>query len=340
MITDTVERQTVTRKTETLPTHKGWVLIKIDTDESQSAVVPHALAVASGLGRRVRLIEAMDTGNGSEALIDPVDWDRRKREVQLHLEHVVDQYNQEHSAIDIEVLEKAFPGDIKTCNGDLSPILAFARHGSVLSSLMDKANRTLFENRRSSILMVPDQCSTQAVVAYKRILVPLDGSCRAEAALPVAIGLAENHGAELYLVHITPEPSFTHNGPMSAEDLELKRKLSDRNERVALDYMKNIKAVCNGSSYCVKTKVLSKGDVRRLLLEIAVDLETDLVVLNSHGAGGHDDVLSGSVASFILEHSTLPVLMIGQGSHASDSQLYSKICNPCLRQPSLATNAS
>ena len=104
--------------------------------------------------------------------------------------------------------------------------------------------RKLVEAVPGSLLLVPadgdrrDGCAAR----YRRIMVPLDGSARAESVLPIATRLAKAHEAELLIAHVTPAPELTKVGPLTAQDLELEQRVIARNERVARSYLDQIRA--------------------------------------------------------------------------------------------------
>ena len=339
MISDIAERKPPVDTTNDQCLPCGLLLVRVDQKERLPSVIPHALAVASGLGRRIKLVEVLDPRLHSEKPVDPVDWDIQKHEIQLHLEHLAKIYSRDHDQIDIQVLEYLLPGDVEDCNDAQPPILAFGRHGSELPWHLDETNRNLLKNRCSSILMVPDEKTPLLNVTYRRIVVPLDGSSRAEAVLPIAIAIARKHKAQLSLIHVTPTPSLTRNGPLNAEDRDLESRLALRNERVAHEYLKVLRGKCSSSGAKVNAHVMNEGDARRQLLEGAKRMDADLIILNSHGSGGHGDVLTGSVATFVLEHAMIPVLMIGQPLSGLHGSLPSGLNTPGLRQPGLISGA-
>jgi len=339
MITDIAERKITAASSKDQLLFSGWVLVRVDQRERLPSVVSHAMAIAAGLRRRIRLFEVLDPGMAPIARIDPVDWDIRKRETQLHLECLAKIYSRTDLPIDIQVLEHALPSDIGHCDSAEPPILAFGRHKSELPWHLDEANRNLLENQCNSILMVPDGSKPQVQISYKRLVVPLDGSSRAEAALPAAIAIARCHDAQLSLVHVTPRTTLTRNGPLSAEDRDLENLLASRNDRVAREYLKVLRDKCSSSGVSVKTHVMNDGDARRELLDIAYSMDADLIILNSHGSSGYGDVLSGSVATYILEHARLPVLMMGQRAPGTREHLFSGASAPGIRQPGYPVSA-
>lgn len=337
MISDISERESTEISSGDVHSPSALLLVRVDQKEPMPSVLPHSLAVASGLGRRIKLIEVIDTSTFSDTPVDPVDWDIKKREAQMHLEQLAETYGSVRVPIEIQVLEHVLPGDI--ADSDRPPILAFGRRGSDLPWHLDETNRYLVEHHCGSILMVPDEPKPQKYAKYSRIVVPLDGSSRAEAALPVAIALARKHKAQLYLVNVTPTPSLTLNGPLNNEDKELENRLSLRNDRVAHEYLKTIRGKCNASGVKVNIHVLNEGDARRGLLDIAQRKKADLIIMNSHGSGGYCDVFSGSVATFVLEHATLPVLMIGQRPPSIQNQLFSELTTSDLRKTGFSQSA-
>jgi nucleotide-binding universal stress UspA family protein len=74
--------------------------------------------------------------------------------------------------------------------------------------------------------------------------VPLDGSRRAEYALPIATELAHKYQSELLLAHVVTK---TRNGaahPPAEEDLDLANRLLERNRDEGARYLDELKCVC------------------------------------------------------------------------------------------------
>ena len=140
--------------------------------------------------------------------------------------------------------------------------------------------------------------------------VPLDGSSRAESTLPLALRLANAESAELLLAHVVPVPELTEVGPLEAGDLELRGQLVRRNERVAHDYLDQIRARMVKGGISARTLVLCDGDVRSRLARAIVDEAVDLVVLSAQGRSGHSDVPFGSVAAYLIAHAVAPLLIM------------------------------
>jgi len=147
-------------------------------------------------------------------------------------------------------------------------------------------------------------------VMFQHILVPLDGSGRAEEALPRAAHLARTSQAVLILVQVvtvSTYPSIYPIGPIVA--LEPEKEAETFLSRLASsESLKGIQ---------VQTQVLIGDPVYTLLVQFAETRHVGLLVMRSHGATGLMRLVMGSVAQQVLRQSLVPVLVIRDGSSPS-----------------------
>jgi len=135
---------------------------------------------------------------------------------------------------------------------------------------------------------------------YKSILVPLDGSPLAEAALPFAESLAERAGASLVLVRAThAHPTLGNNAP------EQQREIAG-----AEDYLTILAKELAGRGFSVQTGVPYGGSAAAWIVEEVSMRDADLVVMATHDRSGADRWLHGSVAEAVVSRATAPVLLI------------------------------
>ncbi|MCT8971439.1 universal stress protein [Microbaculum sp. A6E488] len=167
------------------------------------------------------------------------------------------------------------------------------------------------------LLLVPATVADVPIVHYRRLLVPLDGSCQAESTLPLAMRIAEAEDAELLLVHVVPVPELTEVGPLEAADIRLRQDVISRNEQVARQYLNRIRALVAERGIGARNVILSDNDVRSQLTRLIVEEAVDLVVLSAHGRSGRADVSCGSVASYLVTHAQAPLLLKLNGTLAS-----------------------
>jgi nucleotide-binding universal stress UspA family protein len=142
---------------------------------------------------------------------------------------------------------------------------------------------------------------------YNRILVPLDGSQRAEAILPHVAELAGRFAAEVVLVQvIEPFPAVSAPGVPA---LSLPIADIDEHTAAAEIYLAGIKDELGQQGLRVRLLV-PYGHVVDQIIAAASQEEADLIAIASHGRGGLAQLFYGSVASALLQRVDQPLLMV------------------------------
>jgi nucleotide-binding universal stress UspA family protein len=146
---------------------------------------------------------------------------------------------------------------------------------------------------------------------YERIIVPLDGSQRAEEAIAHAESLARATGAPLHLVRVVDTPPLTRVSTvgLGVEQAALAAALEriEAEEAAATEYLAAIREqlVARG---LVTTTAVATGEVIPELLG-AVQPH-DLLVMTTHGRTGLTRWFFGSVAEAVIRRSPVPVLVV------------------------------
>ena len=171
--------------------------------------------------------------------------------------------------------------------------------------------RNVLDRAAGSVLLVP-VFTASSHPHYRRILVPLDGSSWSESVVPLAARLAHAADAELVLAHVVPVPELTETGPLEADDLELRGRLVDRNERVARSYLDRVRGYAAELCPKVRAMTLHGDDVRVSLTNLIGSEHVDLVVLSARGHGGNRvfDMPYGNVAAYLVTHLPVPTLIV------------------------------
>lgn len=315
--------------------HSPKIIVWVDSSPSARKVIPHAQAIASALGAEVTLVHAVEAKSSAQAPIDPVEWDLSLREAQHHVTRLAKEFETPEQAITPKVLESRFVGqnDQGAFESPQDITALYRRDDDDSRWHADEMACRMAGCAFGSILMVPESVKKSRTALYSRVLVPLDGSTRAEGAVAAAVRIAEAQEAELILVHAMPPVNLTEAGPLESEDIELKDRLCRRNERVAREYLERVRARIADAGVQVRTKILNGGDVRRVLVDAVAFESADLMVLASHGCSGHADVLSGDVASFIMARSKAPVLMVRRQHETGNGHVFSGIESKGVRRP-------
>jgi nucleotide-binding universal stress UspA family protein len=141
---------------------------------------------------------------------------------------------------------------------------------------------------------------------YKTILVPLDGSERAEKILPHVEELARRFEAKVVLLQvIEPVPAL-----ISPYDIILDTEPdSERWRQEAGVYLalKREGLLGHGIDTAVRVEV---GAVVRAIIQVAEEENADLIAMASHGRTAMVQVFYGSVASGVLNQAERPLLLI------------------------------
>jgi nucleotide-binding universal stress UspA family protein len=300
-----------------VPAGLPHVLVCVDLSPASEAAVAHAAAVARGFGSRVTLLHVLAPPRSDEhAPTDPFTWEMRREEARDHLRRLGAALSPLGFPVEVDVVEGGAAEQILSFARSREPALvALSSHGegSVSDCCLGGTARKLVQGLPASVLLVPCPVAGSlppTPVAYRRILVPLDGSASGESALALAIAIARAHEAEVVLVHAVPAPPLTPAGPPTAEDLDLARRLHLRNERAGRHYLETVAARFEDRSPPVRTALLDAPDPRSALLEAAQTSGADLVVASCQGVGAALGHRLGSVATHLAEHSPLPLLLL------------------------------
>ena len=137
---------------------------------------------------------------------------------------------------------------------------------------------------------------------FKHLLVPLDGSTLAEAALPAVAFLSRKLGIPLTLVHVIEQDA--------PQEIHGERHLTDEEE--ALAYLEEVanRSLFNGLAVNRHVHNAEVNNVARSIVEHAGEYDSDLIVMCTHGRGGIRSWLFGSIAQQIINCCNTPVLLI------------------------------
>jgi nucleotide-binding universal stress UspA family protein len=142
------------------------------------------------------------------------------------------------------------------------------------------------------------------------LLVPLDGSERAESALPIAAIIAEATHTPLLLARITPllgvPPAAAAGAPLPSDTYQ---QLIDDERRLALDYLDEQAESLRQRGLTVETFV-AHGDPAAILLDLAADYDISLIVMTTHGRTGFARFALGSAADRLIHYGHLPILLL------------------------------
>jgi nucleotide-binding universal stress UspA family protein len=144
---------------------------------------------------------------------------------------------------------------------------------------------------------------------YQRILVPLDGSQRAEAIMPHVTELARRYDATVILMRVVVpvvQPTLTYGG---LPTYTLSGNEMAASAEAAHTYLADWQARLSHKGIEVKT-IVTSGPVVAMILQAAERENADLIAMSSHGRTGLPRVFYGSVAAGVLHQTEHPLLLI------------------------------
>ena len=142
---------------------------------------------------------------------------------------------------------------------------------------------------------------------YQNVLVPLDGSKRAERILTHVEELSRRLNAKLIFLQVV-EPSYDVVGPHGTV-MDLNVELMEQREEEAKNYIESIGGEFGERGFNARALV-EKGPVVSTIINVAEREEADLIAMASHGRSGLSRVFYGSVAAGVLNQIDRPLLLI------------------------------
>ena len=151
-----------------------------------------------------------------------------------------------------------------------------------------------------------------AAALGRRVLVPLDGSDLAGAALPVARLLAERAGGEMVLMRVVPP---RHDAAAHAGQARAATPVEER--RRAEAYLADVAGGLRERGVRVSTTVRVADDAAQAIADAASTDGAGVVAMSTHGRGALGRLFYGSVADRVSHVSRVPVLLVRPARRAA-----------------------
>ncbi len=288
------------------------LLLPLDGSALAECALPHAIAFARAFEMQVTLLRTLHAPS-PDIPIDIFDWQLQKAEAEAYVERIATQLQAAGIPTETMVVEgrpaNAVIEHIQRNQIDLVALCSHGAGGLTNWPIEGMAQEVLFHAYRSSLLIRAHQpvSATGADLRYQRILVPLDGSRRAECVLPFATKLAHSHGAQLVLAHVFRRPEMPRQIPLSPEDQELAEQLVARNRAYMYKHLDQLNVRLPADT---EIRLLERDDVVTGLHELALSEQIDLVIMSAHGHMGSNLWPYGSVATHFIVYGATSLLLI------------------------------
>lgn len=289
------------------------ILLPLDGSTLAECTIPHALALAK-LDNAVIVPLLVLDGSASGDGVDPMEWHLRKSEAQTYIDSICTKL--QGIGIDSQCLlltgspYQRILEQIDRLNINLLLISSHGQSGRVARPFGAIAHKVL-EDAGISIMLVPTHAQPLdadmfAPKIYDTVLIPLDGSRRAECVLPIADRLAREQKAKLVLAHVLQRPDVLSWAMLSDDTRILTENFVDHIDSVAQRYLEQVLARQDNDSVLV----LAQADNVAIELDhIAAQHEVDLMLISAHGAAANPMRSFGDTVSGILNYCHQPILI-------------------------------
>lgn len=327
------------------------ILVPLDGSALAERAIPHAELFARIFGSSIILLQVLDPTSFHENPnpVDPLGWQIRKTEADMYMNGIAArlQENLRESALAAEGVQgsvkeeekprveysiregKTAENIVNFAHAENIDLLVISTHGSGglsrwnISSVTQKVINLIY----LPVLIVraynqPEMESAR--IHYRRILLPIDSSRRAECALPAGIALARGEPpvnlvpsatpadvspqTRLMLAAVIKPPEIPIPEPYPVEIEQLSEKLMQASRQAVNNYLNEMKV--RMSVEC-ETCLVENNSVSSAIQDLASqEDDIDLVLLCAHGYTGESTWPYGSVARNYMEHGTKSALVI------------------------------
>jgi len=297
------------------------ILVPLDGSPLAEAALPAAAATAAAFQARVTLFHVLEEWaperiHGHRHL---TDGDRAQR----YLEEVARRPALAGREVEIHVhrprtdnVADSIMAHADELSADLVILAAHGQGGVRDLFLGPIALQALSLGRTPLLLVSPGPAGTARPFLCRQIVVPLDGTTEHEPSLPVAARLAHAWRASLHLVSVVPTARAL-SGSRAATGTLLPlatRAVLDLAEEGAVTYVRSCRERLAAEGLAATAAVV-RGDPLEAIVEVAAEVEADLVVMATHARRAMDGFWSGSLTPKLMQRLDRPLLLVRAEGH-------------------------
>jgi len=295
------------------------ILVPLDGSPLAQAILPYVMVVAKGFHSRVILFHVAETALDHEAPEQKTYADETMERIrpmaESYLAGVADELRREGIDVETRVVGgRAAAQIVEHADKEDVGLIALSTHGRsglarlVMGSGVDKILRAC---ERPILLVRPrdEGAGGEAAARLSKIIVPLDGSDAAEAALPFAEELAKALALEIILIQVIGVETTVHFGPMAPDSWPVPSDILQRLDVVASGYLKGLATELKNKGLTVQWEIL-RGSAGPRIVEFARETADSLVAMTTHGRSGFRRWVMGSVTDKVVRHTGEPVLVM------------------------------
>ena len=294
------------------------IIVPLDGSLLAECVLPHTVAIARAYNAKVMLLNVLDKDQQhvSAQLFDLLNWQIHKVEAGLYLRKIDARLQKLAIRTEAAVQEGLVAETIiEFAHSQKMKLIILSSHGhsGVSRWGISSVSQKIILSAPTSVLIVRAlQPASSEIVeqAYRRILVPLDGSRRAENVLPIIAHLAHFHKSQIHIVNVVTMPEMARQFPPVQEDIDLSNRIVARNREESVRYLEQVRLSSSLKGIPVQTHLLTSDNAPAVLHEFVDQENIDLVALNAHGYSGNNQWPYGYMVNNFILYSRVPLLIV------------------------------
>jgi nucleotide-binding universal stress UspA family protein len=315
------------------------ILVPLDGSPLAERAIPHAEQFARIFGASITLLQVLEPTSYHEnpKAVDPLSWQIRKAEADMYMQGIAHRIREnlgekslnreegKKSRVDYSIREgKTAENIVDFAHTENIDLLVICTHGS---SGLSRWNISSVTQKVINLIYLPvlivrayNRSKTdESIIRYRRILLPIDSSRRAECSLSAGIELArgemstgntpDSAGGEskLVLAAVIRPPEIPIPEPFPVEISQLSEQLLQVSRQAVNKYLYEMK---ERLPVDCDTCVVESTSVASAIQQLVDQEDIDIVVLCAHGYSGQVTWPYGTVARNYIEHGTKPVLVV------------------------------
>ncbi|WP_115863875.1 universal stress protein [Halorussus litoreus] len=283
------------------------MLLPTDGSEGTDEAIAHALDLAERFDATLFVVNVADTNRDSVTVVDAEVVDALEREGTEIVDAVAETARRRGVDVETEVVQ----GDPATTIADYAAqrgmdlvVMPTRGRSGVSEHLLGSVTERAVRLSEVPVLTIDSNADGRTAFPYENVLVATDGGEAAATAVDRGVELASGLDAALHAISVVDDVSLGYDVRSSAVSQQL--------DDAARETVNSIVDRAHEAGVESADGIVRHGVVYEELLDAVEATDADVVVLGTHGRGGAERVLLGSVAERVLRSSPVPVLTVPQ----------------------------
>ncbi len=280
------------------------ILFPTDGSQTAGAAFEYALDVASAHGAMIRVLSVVDTGHGPGAPLEDEMVDRLEGEASQVVGQLEDRAAERGVPVETAVRRGQPPETIveygETTDVD---VIVMATHGDrdLDRLLLGSVTERVINTAAVPVLTVTPDPDSDFGYPCTDVLVPVDGSRGADAALKEGIGITKATDATLHLLCVVETQALG--------DADGTTVVGEEAEAQATEVLARANETARAATLEAVTTTVAQGRPHREILGYATERDVGLIALGAHGTTDFSRYVLGGVSAKIVRSAPVPVLM-------------------------------